>query len=177
MKSRRPVLSIAAIGIAFLLSACGERDIGLKLLRNAGSGPEEFGIVPNRPLEMPEDLFALPTPTPGAANRTDLTPISDAVAALGGDPARTQRQGSVPASDGAIVNYASRFGRDPDIRPQLAAEDLEFRQRKSRFTFKVVPEDEYNDAYRRFRINPYNELERFRRAGIQTPAAPPEQTN
>ncbi len=176
MTSRRPVLSLAALGIAVFLAGCGERDIGLRLLRNAGSGPEEFGIVPNKPLELPGDLASLPAPTPGGANRTDQTPIQDAVAVLGGNPARTQLQGGVPAGDGAIVNYASRFGRSAGIRDQLAAEDLEFRRRKSLFTFKVVPEDEYNDAYRRLRIDPYRELARFRRAGVQTPAAPPRGT-
>ena len=174
MTRRRPVLTILGLGLAVALSGCGERDIGLRLVRNSGEGPEEFGIVPNKPLELPQNLSALPQPTPGGENRTDLRPEEDAVAALGGSPARVRESGAVPRGDTALIARASRFGRDPAIRGELAAEDLEFRRRKSLFTFKIVPQDEYNDAYRRLRLDPYRELDRFRRAGIRTPAAPPE---
>ncbi len=34
-------------------------------------GPDEFAILPTKPLEMPADVAALPPPTPGAANRAD----------------------------------------------------------------------------------------------------------
>ena len=174
MPKRAPFMTIAVIGLAVALSGCGERDIGLRMVRNAGDGPEEFGIVPTKPLEIPENLAALPQPTPNQANRADQRPIEDAVAALGGNPARVREQGGTPAGDRAVIAHASRFGRTGDIRAQLAEEDLEFRRRKSLFSFKVVPQDEYNDAYRRLRLDPYAELERFRRAGVRTPAAPPE---
>ncbi|MGX9356390.1 DUF3035 domain-containing protein [Roseobacteraceae bacterium S113] len=175
MMTRRPMLIMAALGLVMLTSACA-RDITLREVRNAGEGPEEFGIVPTKPLELPENLSALPQPTPGASNRSDQRPLEDAVAALGGNPNRVREQGGVPAGDGALIATASRFGRTGNIRESLAEEDLAFRKRKSLFSFKVVPTDEYNDAYRRERLDPYGELERFRRAGIRTPAAPPEGT-
>ncbi len=174
MTSRRPVLTLTALGLAVFLAGCGERDISLRMIRNAGDGPEEFGIVPTKPLELPSELSSLPQPTPGAANRTDQRPVEDAVAALGGNPARVRPQGGVPTGDSALIASVSRFGRDGNIRADLAEEDLEFRRRKSLFTWKIVPEDEYNEAYRRQRLDPYNELNRFRRAGVRTPAAPPE---
>jgi hypothetical protein len=83
--------------------------------------PDEFAIVPNKPLETPEDMAALPEPTPGGANRADQTPLQDAVAALGGNPARGR--GGVPATDGAIVAHATRLGAPPasasSLRPRI----------------------------------------------------------
>lgn len=178
MKTRqnlRPSLRLAmAFGLCVLAAGCGERDIGLRDVRNAADGPEEFGIVPNRPLEIPSDLAALPEPTLGGSNRSDQRPEADAIAALGGNPARIQSGRGIPTSDAALVAHTQRFGRNDGIRETLAAEDLEFRRRKSLFTFKIVPEDEYNQAYRRLTLEPFSEVERFRRSGVRTPAAPPK---
>ena len=115
----------------------------------------------------------------GAANRTDPTPEADAVAALGGDGARVApRAAGAAAGDGALVSYAARNGVQPGIRAQLAAEDLEFRKRASRFTWQLMREDKYYDAYERFAIAPYEVRRLFRRAGVRTPAAdPPEERN
>lgn len=165
------LLGVLAFGA--LLAACGGRDVGLRDLRSFDRSPEEFGVVPNRPLEFPETT-ALPPPTPGGANRTDLNPKADAVAALGGNPAATVARGTaIPAQDAVIVSTASRFGRDADIRAQLAREDLAFRQRRSLFTFSLVPRDEYANAYSVQALDPYRWLEIYRRAGVRTPTAPP----
>ncbi|APZ51374.1 DUF3035 domain-containing protein [Salipiger abyssi] len=171
MKLSHMVLMIGLVG----LSACSgrERDIRLHYLKTNSGTPEEFAILPNKPLETPNDLNALPAPTPGATNRTAQTPRSDAVAALGGNPARLDESGT-PRGDGALINRASRFGRDAGIRQQLAAEDLEFRKRKSLFSWKIVPEDEYYKAYRAQWLDTYGVLDAFRRAGVRTPSAPPE---
>ena len=80
------------------LTACGtrqdtaDRDTGLRQLRNASGAPEEFSIVPVKPLQAPDSLTELPEPTPGGSNRTDQTPLKDAVAALGGSPSRLDLQ-------------------------------------------------------------------------------------
>ena len=171
MTGPRMVMLLGLLG----LSACGgwERDITLHDLRTNQRQPEEFSILPVKPLEQPESYAALPAPTPGSANRTDPTPNADAVAALGGNPARLSASG-VPGADAGIVNHASRFGRQGDIREQLAAEDLEFRKRRSLFTWSIVPRDEYYRAYRRQSLDPYAALEAWRRAGRATPSAPPE---
>ncbi|CUH75490.1 DUF3035 domain-containing protein [Tropicibacter naphthalenivorans] len=167
--------------VAFLalgaLTACSgyERDITLHDLRTNSGQPEEFAIVPHKPLTQPETYADLPTPTPGGANRTDATPLADAVAVLGGNPARVQATGQgVPSGDVALVRSASRFGRDGQIREELAATDLEFRKRRSLFTWSIVPRDEYTRAYRRETLDGYTWLERYRAAGAGTPSAPPE---
>lgn len=165
---------VVLLAVALGLAACGERDITLHELGVRGDGPEEFAIVPPKPLQEPESFTALPPPTPGGTNRTDQTPEADAVAALGGDRTRVKPQSTgVSASDGSLVNYASRNGVNTEIRSQLAQEDLEFRRRASIFTWQIMREDRYYDAYRREAIDPYDILRRFRRAGVRTPAADP----
>lgn len=174
-KARRKIAILAMAGV-LVLSACGdrEREINLRNVRSTGEGPEEFGIVPAKPLELPTNLAELPEPTPGGQNRTDQRPVDDAIAALGGSPAQARESGAVPTSDSILVAQAGRFGRDPNIRATLAEEDLDFRRRKSLFTWQLFPSDEYNRAYSAQRLDPYIETNRFRRAGVQTPAAPPE---
>ncbi|MFP7672110.1 DUF3035 domain-containing protein [Marivita sp. S0852] len=162
------------------LTACGsrqdteDRDTGLRELRNASGAPEEFSIVPAKPLQTPETFAELPPPTPGGANRTDQTPLKDAVAVLGGSPARLDPQTGIGAGDQAIVARASRFGRQPGIRAELAAEDQAFRERRSMFNWRLVPSDTYNRIYRNQTLDPYSSLATARRAGALTPTAPPE---
>ncbi len=165
---------LVAVTAILGLAACSERDITLHDLRTNSGQPEEFSIVPNKPLQAPESYTALPAPTPGGANRTDQTPLQDAVAALGGNPARLDAGAGVPAGDVALINSASRYGRDPAIRQQLAAEDLAFRKRRSLFTWSIVPTDDYYRAYRRQTLDAYRWLEIYRRNDRRTPAAPPE---
>lgn len=164
-------LAILAVLVA---AGCSNRDITLHDLNNRTGQPEEFSIVPGKPLQEPDSYADLPNPTPGGANRTDQTPLQDAVAVLGGDPNRVVASGpGVGAGDQAIVSRASRFGRNPGVREQLAEEDLELRRKGSLFTWKLFPEDEYNKAYRRQRLNPHLWVNRYRQAGVQTPTAPP----
>ncbi|WP_299921204.1 DUF3035 domain-containing protein [uncultured Pelagimonas sp.] len=171
MRTTHLVALVALAG----LTACssGGRDITLHNLKSYNGQPEEFSIAPVKPLVQPENYSELPTPTPGAGNRTDQNPKADAVAALGGNPARLDASGGVPSSDTAIISRASRYGRDGNVRQTLASEDLEHRKRKSLFTWSIVPEDNYNRAYKRQSLDPYSWLFRYRKAGAQTPAAPP----
>ncbi|WP_372610123.1 DUF3035 domain-containing protein [Aquicoccus sp.] len=172
MRKRVLILMISALG----LSACGgnERDITLRDMRSATPGPDEFSVLPTKPLEAPPERGDLPTPTPGAANLVDQNPRADGVAALGGRPERLS-PGDVPASDGALVRHAGRNGVPANIREELAAVDEDFRRRKSRFTrIRIVPTDRYNQVYRGQTLNPRAEAERFRRAtGVRTPTYPP----
>ena len=172
MRSARVVLAIA--GAALLaLTACSDKAPELMNLRSDSNGPDEFGIVPTKPLQMPEDLSALPAPTPGGTNITDATPLGDAVAALGGNPGQLAAQG-IGASDGALVNYASRLGRDPGIRIITAREDLEWRSRHGRRLLEVLARTNvYYRAYEPMTLNSWTELERWRPTGVLLPAAPP----
>ncbi|WP_299400917.1 DUF3035 domain-containing protein [uncultured Roseobacter sp.] len=160
---------LALILITACVSACANQ--GLRDLRSNSRGPDEFIVEPKAELQTPDDLTALPTPTPGQGNLTDVDPNSDAVVALGGRPSQGT---AIPASDGALVTAASRFGVTPDIRQDLAREDAEFRRRQSRFTqYRLFPEDLYNRAYRRQRLDAEATADLWRRAGAKTPSYPP----
>ena len=159
---------------ALTLTACGGAENPQLLnLRQSGTGPDEFAVLPTKPLQAPEDLAALPPPTPGAGNLTDPTPEADLTAALGGNPAALTRGGV----EGGVVTYASRYGVAPCIRQTLAAQDLELRRRNDgRLLERIFNVNVYNRAYRRqnMDLDQYRELERFRRAGVRTPAVPPD---
>lgn len=166
----------AATGLALLvLAGCSQRDGAPRLMFAAEQhrGPDEFSIVPTRPLEMPDNLAALPEPTPAGTNRVDPVPRADVAVAMGGSGAVATRAG-VPASDSALIARAGRYGVAGDIRGQLATEDLAFRQtNRGRFLERVFAVNVYHKAYRPLALDRYAELERWRRAGVRTPAAPP----
>lgn len=164
-------LSVIILAGTVAIAGCSNK--GLRDLRAPGTGPDEFMIVPAKPLEQPPDYQVLPAPTPGGGNRTDLHPDADAVAALGGRPEALNATG-IPASDGALVAAASRRGVEPGVRATLAASDAEFRKRQGRMTrIRLFPVDRYSQAYRKQSLEPFGQTEAFRRAGRATPTAPP----
>lgn len=163
--------------LVLALAACGgrDKDVTLTRIKKTGDGPDEFSILPGKPLQEPADYTALPTPTPGAANLVDATPKADGVAALGGNPSALALT-SVPASDAALVNHASRHGGNAGVRQALAAEDAWIRRRHGRVNIlNIGPNDDYTDAYRRQWLDSHAEQNRLRNAGVETPTAPPPQ--
>ena len=110
------MILIAGIGLAGC-SRPGD-DVQLRRIKNTDKGPDEFSIIPGKPLEAPENFNILPTPTPGGTNRTDQNPRADGVAALGGNPAALVADG-VSSADGALINHAGRFGIPAGIRQTL----------------------------------------------------------
>ncbi|WP_343080681.1 DUF3035 domain-containing protein [Ostreiculturibacter nitratireducens] len=176
MRASQGILGIAFVALT-ALTACAPRDRQPELMniRSQNRTPDEFAIVPTKPLTLPEDLAALPEPTPGGTNITDPTPEADAIAALGGNPETVARRGAVPASDGGLVAHAGRFGVSAGIRDQLAAEDLEWRRRNDgRLLERWFNVNVYFKAYRRMSLDKYAELERWRAAGVRTVSAPPD---
>lgn len=167
-------MSRAVIVLVVLTLAACSGDKGIRVLDSNGQGPDEFRILPNKPLETPKSYVELQAPTPGGSNLVDQTPIADAVAALGGSRKATQNNG-ISKSDGGVVNYVSRFGSSGNIRTVLAEEDAVFRKRRGRFTnIRIVKEDRYNKVYEDHILDAYPELYRWRRAGVRTPAVAPE---
>lgn len=163
--------TILAAALAVAGCSGGDAPNLMQLERNT-EGPDEFSIVPTRPLEMPSSFASLPPPLPGGPNRADPDPRGEAVAALGGRPGA---QAAVPAADGGILAHATRFGVTPGIRDQLAVEDLEFRRRnRGRPLERLFGTTVYFRAYRPMALDRHAELERWRQAGARTPAAPPD---
>lgn len=166
---------MVAFGAALMLTGCsGNRNPQLMNITQSGDGPDEFGILPARPLELPQDLAQLPPPTPGGANRTDVSPQADAFAALGGNPAAATRSGVVPAADGALVSSAARYGVTPGIRETLAGEDLEYRrQNDGRLLERLFNANVYFRAYAPLSLDQQAELDRWRARGTRNVSAPP----
>lgn len=176
MLAGRSALAIA-VGAVLLLGACSNPNKTPELMniRSSSDGPDEFAVLPAKPLSMPENLASLPPPTPGGSNRTDQTPEADAIAALGGRP-ETLTRGGIPASDGGLVGYAARYGVSPDIRQVLAAEDLEYRRNNDgRLLERLFNVNVYYRAYEPLSLDQFAELVRWRSVGVRTPAAPPPQ--
>ena len=161
---------LVTVLLPVLLAACANS--GLRELQNPTSGPDEFLIDPVRPLDEPPDYNTLPPPAASGANRADRSALAEGVLAFGGTP--QSANAPIPAADGALVNAANRYGTSPGIREQLATEDAAFRKRRGRFTqIRIVPQDRYDRAYRRQRLDSSREEERWRRAGARTPSNPP----
>ncbi|AZL59034.1 DUF3035 domain-containing protein [Tabrizicola piscis] len=164
--------AIIAVAAMLTLVACGGGTPQLMNLRG-GEGPDEFGIVPPKPLEMPENLAELPEPALGGSNRTDPQPLDEAVVALGGRPSAG---GGIPAGDGALYSHAARFGVDSGIRSTLASEDLQWRRdNNGRILERLLNVNVYYRAYRSQRLEQQAEVSRWRKLGVKTPSAPPRQ--
>lgn len=158
--------------LATALAGCSlDRDPSLMNIRQTQSGPDEFAVLPNKPLQTPESYAELPPPLPGAANRVDPTPDADVAEALGGSRAATVGGG---VRDTALISRTTRFGVEPQIRTVLAEEDRRFRQvNNGLFLERLFKVNVYFDAYRRQSLDQHFEIEQWRRRGVRTPAAPP----
>lgn len=170
MQVKSGIIAVAG-SMVLALSACGSDTPELMHLRS--NNADEFAVVPSKPLQMPQDYAALPTPTPGGSNLTDPTPEADAIAALGGNPA-VLNAGGVPASDGVLVSQAGRYGTEAGIRSQLAAEDLDWRRKHNgRLLERWFSVNMYYKSYRDMSLDQDAELARWRNRGVRTVGAPP----
>ncbi|MEO1275091.1 MAG: DUF3035 domain-containing protein [Pseudomonadota bacterium] len=161
-----PMIALAACG----RSAGDERSAAEQFSANQLVAPEEFAVLPQKPLELPEDLTTLPTPTPGAVSRVDLTPEADALAALGGAPGR----GGATASDVALLAATTAGGVDPDIRARLARESRIYASRnQGRILERLFGQNTENSIYRGQTLNAGAEARRLIQLGVEVPQAPP----
>jgi hypothetical protein len=167
MRTARVIL---AVSVAAILAGCGGGDKSPQLMniRSATQGPDEFGILPPKALELPKDMAALPEPTPGGSNLTDPTPKEDAILALGGRP------GGGAGGDAGLINHISRYGVNGSIRDTLAAEDLQWRRdNNGRILERLFNVNVYYKAYSAQSLDQQAELFRWRQRGVRTPSAPP----
>ncbi|MFE3836715.1 DUF3035 domain-containing protein [Pseudogemmobacter sonorensis] len=174
MRARAGVTAVAVVAALALVGCSPRGEDGAPLLMNIRSnGPDEFGILPSKPLQMPASLSELPQPTPGGSNRTDPTPEADAIAALGGRPQAAG--GGVPSADAALFAHAGRFGTESGIRQTLAAEDVDWRRRNpGRLLERLFNVNVYHKAYEAMSLDQHAELARWRARGVRTPSAPPD---
>lgn len=164
--------TILALTVAAIVAGCGGGDKPPQLMniRTTSAGPDEFGVLPPKALQMPTDLAALPEPTPGGSNLTDPTPEADAIIALGGRP------GAGASGDAGLISHASRHGSNAGIRSVLASEDLEWRRdNNGRVLERLFNVNVYYRAYKDQALDQHAELWRWRQRGAKTPSAPPPQ--
>lgn len=137
-------------------------------LRSAGIAgtPDEFMVLPTRPLEMPQDLAMLPAPTPGAVNRVDYRPHQEAIAGLTGRPTLAAAGGEgLVAAAGPI---------DPNVRVALATDDVEWREsHHGRLLERWFSTDRDALVYRPMLLNVPGAFDDMRAAGVAVPPAPP----
>lgn len=166
--------------VASFLTGCGDTQSGIGKLFGASSkssGPDEFAILPTKPLQIPEDVTVLPEPDLGGPNLVDPKPFHDAVAALGGQPKRLDSD-RVYGGEGAILTAATRFGTAQNIREVTAAEDQKFRnEHKPKLFERWFGTNTYFRRYENQTLAARRELARMRRAGARTPTAPPPGDN
>lgn len=173
MRARFSIIAILIASLAIAGCGRGDRDVTLTRIKHKGDGPDEFTVLPTRPLQTPESYNVLPPPTPGAGNLTDPNPVAEGIAALGGNPGATVATG-VGRSDGGLLNHARRYGINEGIRQTLAREDSEIRRRHGRVNiFNIGPNDDYTNAYKRQWLDSHAEQRRLQRRGVVTPSAPP----
>ena len=154
--------------IIFLLSACSSDDARLRDLYDVGTGPEEFAVLPSKPLTIPSNLNNLPVPDLAAGNLADPTPKLDLIEMLGGS---IDNSISIPEKDKNLLKYVSRAGVDANIREELAEEDRKFLRRMGVLTsVKLFRVDRYNQIYRKMTLSAPKELERWRSLGVRTPS-------
>ncbi|MEO0343934.1 MAG: DUF3035 domain-containing protein [Pseudomonadota bacterium] len=159
------------VGLIVLLAvtACSSRDEPNQLMniRNEGRGPDEFAVVPNEPLEIPDNVASAELPTPGGTSRADRGPDEILTEALGG-------RAGAGVNDQAFVNAVGRFGVAEGIRGVLAQEDVAFRADGFvRPLERAAKVNVYFKFYEEQTLDSYDELNRLRRAGVRTPTAPP----
>ncbi len=170
----RGMLHIRIAAIAALAALVGCTGGDPKLMNISTTTPDEFGVLPNKPLQAPANYSALPAPTPGGTNLVDPTPEADAVAALGGNPARVAR-GQIHAGEQGLLTYTARYGVPGNIRSILASEDLAWRKANNgRLLERLFKVNVYHSSYKPMALDQHLELQRLRRLGIWTPSAPPD---
>ncbi|MCM2563420.1 DUF3035 domain-containing protein [Lutimaribacter sp. EGI FJ00015] len=167
----------ASIGLVLILAvagcARGDREVDLRQLTSADGTPDEFSVLPSKPLQSPDNFNNLPTPNPGGRNLVDQNPRADAVASLGGRPSALEGDG-VPGGDAALVRHAARGGVPGNIRETVAQEDEEFRQRRGRFQkLRIFVKNKYNSVYERQTLDSSRTNQAYRRVGVPTPSSPP----
>lgn len=159
------------VGLAVLLAGCANEEppVTLQEASLKNGAPDEFLVLPQRPLVLPEDLEALPEPDPAAGTLVEIDPFVEARRAAGGNGGGT----GATAADGAILAAARTVGRNPNIRQELAEEtDAKLRRGRGLLgffdRFRLAPRKQtvFNDQ----KLDAIGELKKRQAQGVKTPS-------
>jgi len=127
------ILGLSAV--AFGVAACGSGDDRRQAEGGEGTvfslsdwvgtnkvTPDEFAVQTVKPLQLPEDFAALPTPTPGTRSPLQADPIADARQLLLGEAPAQPANARISASESALLASTNAQAPDPSIRSVLDAE-------------------------------------------------------
>lgn len=170
----RPITLILMLTLGVSITACGSGNSVFDKNGNfkiKDAGPDEFSIIPTKPLEIPEDTVTLPEPTLGSKNRVDVEPELDAIVALGGKPERLESD-LIANDEQALIAAASRNGVSGNIREQIAADAKVVERKKRPNVFqRIIGHTSRVKAFESEAIDPSAETHRLRRQGVRTPSA------
>lgn len=163
---------LASLAAALLLAACsgsGEPPVTLQEASLKNGAPDEFLVLPQRPLTVPEDLETLPEPDPNAGSLVEIDPFVEARKAVGGNGGGT----SASAADNAILAAARTVGRTPNIREELAAEtDAKLTRGRGILgffdRFRIAPRK--RTAFNDQKLDAIGELKKRQAQGVKTPS-------
>lgn len=154
------LLIVFCLGAA-VMTGCGNKTT---------SSPDEFTVLPSKPLEQPTTYNTLPTPTQNDINLANQRPISDAVVALGGNAAALNGTRSTPA-EAPLIAAVSRNGVTDNIRTILANESATKRKGRNgdRFLYRLTGRPDPKGRGSKDAIDPELEAIRLHELGIKTP--------
>ena len=173
--TRTPLRRLCApLGVIAVLALAGCADVpDLMKFPNKRNTPNEFTVIPSRPLATPPAGAALPVPQSNAVNLATPSPIDSAIVALGGTTAAANRTG-IPASDTALLATTTRYGTEANIRDVLAAEDIDYRRHnRPQVLAYISGTNWYFTAYNAMSLDQRHEMERLRAIGVRVPVSPP----
>lgn len=116
----RPVC--VAVLLSLLLPACSNVKETLGMGKRT---PDEFAVVARRPLELPPDMHALPSPDPGAGRPQEMPPRAEARMALFGpsdEPVRGRGGDNYSAGEKALMHQAGTGIAESGIRVKVDRE-------------------------------------------------------
>ena len=141
----------------------------------AQGAPDEFLIIARAPTEVPP-TFDLPRPRPGAPNRVEVDPASDAHTALFQRP-KPVRLSAASGGEKVLLSGANADGDNSVVRDILAEEEgPEINENyglTSLFGYRIP--SRLGDASED--LNSVEETEALRNQGYLTPSAPPKPAN
>lgn len=162
--------TVSAAALLGATAACGGAEGIRDTMGLTVPPPDEYMVVSHAPLTLPPDLTALPPPQPGAPSRV----VPDAQAAARSALAGTTTVAAASQSPAEQALLASAGPADPAIRQTLraeqAAEPTTRRFGLDSFFGVRINQNPQSDAER---LDPREEAERLRRAGVAAPVAPP----
>lgn len=110
----RGVWAIATVVAAVALTGC---DVNVKdVLNQRSQGPDEFRVIPRKPLQMPVVAADLPTPQPGVESPLEPQPLQDAQEALALDGLTPSGE---TAGEAALLSAAGATDAPDEIRTTL----------------------------------------------------------